>query len=160
MKPLVDKKYKLERFQGKGGWTYVRIPELEKHKDIRIGRTKVKGTLDGYEIRKCSLMSSGDLRYFLPIKAEIRKEIQKQEGDRVHVILYVDNDALEIPDEIQVCLMDEPAALTFFNSLSESEKKFYIQWISSAKRDETKVDRLAKTLDRLSRGLKMYDKDY
>jgi len=26
-KPLVNKKYKLERFQAKDGWTYARIPD-------------------------------------------------------------------------------------------------------------------------------------
>lgn len=57
-----------------------------------------------------------------------------------------------------LCLQDEPTALKFFKSLSESEQKFYIQWIYSAKKDETKVDRLAKTIDRLLKGLKMYDK--
>lgn len=28
MKPLVNKKYRLEKFQGKVGWTYARIPEI------------------------------------------------------------------------------------------------------------------------------------
>ena len=27
-KPLVDNKYILEKFQGKGGWTYACIPEM------------------------------------------------------------------------------------------------------------------------------------
>ena len=28
MKPLVDKEYLLEKYPGKGGWTYARIPEI------------------------------------------------------------------------------------------------------------------------------------
>jgi hypothetical protein len=32
MKPLVNKKYKLEKFQGKGGWTYARIPQITQIK--------------------------------------------------------------------------------------------------------------------------------
>jgi hypothetical protein len=27
VKPLVNKKYKLEKFHGKGGWTFARIPD-------------------------------------------------------------------------------------------------------------------------------------
>ena len=103
-------------------------------------------------------MPMGNGKLFLPVKAEIRKKIKKEEGDKVHVILYPDNEPLEVPEEMLLCLQDEPAALKFFNSLSESEQKFYIHWIYSAKKDEMKVDRVAKTIDRLLKGLKMYDK--
>jgi uncharacterized protein YdeI (YjbR/CyaY-like superfamily) len=94
---------------------------------------------------------------FLPVKAEIRKKIKKQAGDEVRVILYPDSDAIEVPEELLLCLQDEPEALRFFNSLSESEKKFYIQWIYSAKKEETKIDRLAKTINRLLKKMKLYD---
>jgi hypothetical protein len=159
MKPLVNKRFKLERFQGKGGWTYARIPQILKDKNQTFGWVKVKGSIDGYEIRKYHLMPMGNGNLFLPVKAEIRKKINKHEGDLVHIILYPDNEPLEVPEEMLLCLQDEPAALKFFRSLSESEQKFYIQWVSSAKKDETKIDRLARTINRLLRGLKMYDKE-
>jgi len=56
-------------------------------------------------------------------------------------------------------LQDEQKALTFFNSLSESEQKYYVQWIYSAKKEETKINRLAKTINRLTKELKLYDKE-
>lgn len=158
MKPLIDKKCVLEKFHGKGGWTYARIPEIMQDKKAHFGWVKVRGSIDGYEIRKYHLMPMGNGKLFLPVKAEIRKKIKKEEGDKVHVILYSDNEPLEVPEEMLLCLRDEPAALKFFNSISESEQKFYMQWIYSAKKEETKVDRLAKTIDRLLNGLKMYDK--
>lgn len=159
MKPLVNKKYILEKFHGKGGWTFARIPEIIQNKDTPFGWVKVKGTIDGYEIRKYHLMPMGNGNLFLPVKAEIRKKIKKQEGDWVHVVLYPDNEPLEVPEELQLCLYDEPKAHHFFNTLSESEKKFYIQWVYSAKKEETKIDRLAKTINRLAKGLKLYDKE-
>jgi uncharacterized protein YdeI (YjbR/CyaY-like superfamily) len=57
-----------------------------------------------------------------------------------------------------LCLNEEPAALKFFKSLSESEQKHYIDWIYSVKKEETKIDRLAKTVNRLMDGLKLYDR--
>lgn len=39
----------------------------------------------------------GNGKLFLPVKAEIRKKIKKAEGDKVHVILYPDNEPLEVP---------------------------------------------------------------
>jgi hypothetical protein len=158
MKPIVNKKYLLEKFHGKGGWTFARIPEIPSDKNKPFGWVKVKGSIDGYEIRKCHLMPMGNGKLFLPVKAEIRKTIKKKEGDYVQVILYPDNELLKVPEEMLLCLSDEPTALKFFQSLSESEQNYYIQWVYSAKKDETKIDRLAKTVNRLMMGLKLYDK--
>ncbi len=156
-KTLINKKYRLERFNGKGGWTFARLPEISKQKKISVGWVKVKGTIDGVEIKHYHLMPMGDGMLMLPVKAEIRKKIKKQEGDLVHIILYPDTDPLEVPEELQLCLADEPQAMHFFNALSESERKYYIQWIFAAKKEETKVNRLAKTINRLLQGKKMYD---
>lgn len=158
MKPLVNKKYLLERFPGKGGWTFARIPEVLQDKKAHFGWVRVRGTIDGYEISKYHLMPMGNGSLFLPVKAEIRKKIKKKEGDKVHVILYPDNEPLEIPEEMLLCLQDEPTALKFFKSLTESEKKLYIQWIYSAKKEDTKVNRLVKTINRLVKGIKFSDK--
>lgn len=157
MKPLVNKKYKLEKFHGKGGWTFAQIPELLQDKSAPFGWVKVRGTIDGYEIRKYHLMPMGNGRLFLPVKAEIRKKIKKDEGDFVHVILFPDTEPLEIPEEMIHCIKDEPAAWKYFKSLSESEQKFYMNWVYGAKRIDTKVNRMAKMVDRLMKGLKMYE---
>jgi len=102
-------------------------------------------------------MPMGNGNLFLPVKAEIRKKIKKEEGDFVHVVLYPDSSHLEVPEELLLCLQDEPTALKFFQSLSESEQNYYIQWIYSAKKEETKVKRVAQTINRLMRGEKRYE---
>lgn len=158
MKPLVNKKYKLEKFHGKGGWTYARIPEVLQDKNTPFGWVKVKGSIDGYEIRNYHLMPMGNKQLFLPVKSGIRKIIGKGEGDWVHVILYPDNEPLHVPVELLQCLEDEPGASKFFHSLSDGERKYYIEWIYSAKKEETRVKRLATAISRLAHGLKMYDK--
>lgn len=160
MKALLNKTFVLEKYPGKGGWTYVRIPKTFKNKEEKLKWKKVRGTIDGFEIRKYHLFPmTNDDGLFLPVKAEIRKHSKKKEGDRIHVILYSDNEPLDIPAELVICLQEEEQAFSFFNSLSESEQKYYIQWIYSAKKEETKIDRLAKTINRLAKGLKLYDKE-
>jgi len=158
MKPLVNNKYRLEKFQGKGGWTFARIPEIVQDKKAPFGWVKVRGTIDGYEIKKYHLMPMRGGGLFLAVKSEIRKKINKREGDYIHVILYPDLEPLHVPAEMLLCLEDEPKALKFFNSLSESERKFYIEWIYSAKKEETKIARMAESVNRLLKGLKLYDK--
>jgi len=157
VKTIVNKKLVLEKFQGKGGWTYVQIRGIRAASGTPFGWKKVKGSIDGYEIKKYHLMPMGNGKLFLPVKAEIRKALKKTEGDRVHVVLYPDDDPLEIPQEMILCLKDEPTALKFFYSLTEGQRKHYIDWIYSAKKEETKIDRLAQTVNRLLQGLKMYD---
>lgn len=156
-KPLVKKKLVMEKYPGKGGWSYVRVPGIPKETKNRFGYVKVKGTIDGYKISKYNLMPMKGGFHFLPIKAAIRKQISKEAGDTVEVILFPDHEPWKAPKELLECLADEPAALEFFNKLSDSNKKYYIEWIYSAKREETKADRIAKSIDRLARGLKMYD---
>lgn len=157
MKPLVDKECLLEKYPGKGGWTFARISEIKQDKHAHFGWVKVRGTIDGFEIRKYHLMPMGDGNLFLPVKAEIRKKIKKEAGDFVRVILFPDTEPLEIPEEMLLCLQDEPKAFKFFKTLSESEQKFYIQWIYSAKREETKIDRLAKSINKLMKCEKLYE---
>jgi len=147
----------MEKYPGKGGWTFVRIPKLPAGSKNNFGFVKVKGTIDGYKISKYNIMPMKDGNHFLPVKSEIRKKIRKEAGDVIEVILYADNEPLKAPKELLECLADEPAALKFFNRLSDSNKKYYIGWIYSAKRIETKADRIAKSIDRLARGLKLYD---
>lgn len=157
MKPLVKKKLLMEKYPGKGGWTYVRVPRLPKNTKKNFGYVTVKGTIDGFSISKYNIMPMKDGNFFLPIRTEIRKKIGKEAGETVEVILYPDHAPLKAPKELLECLADDPAALKFFGTLTDSNKKYYIEWIYSAKRVETKADRIAKTMDRLARGLKMYD---
>jgi len=157
-KPLVNKIYLLEKFPCKGGWTYAEIPEVLPDKHSPFGWVKVKGSIDGFEISQYRLMPLGNGKLILGVKADIRKAIKKQAGDCVHVILYLDNESLETPEELLLCLQEEPEALQFFNSLSESEQFNYVKWIYSASTDQTKVDRIAKTLDRLAKKQKYYSK--
>jgi len=158
-KPLVNKKFLLEKYPGKGGWTYARISGIPKDKKKRFGWARVKGTIDGFAIQKYNLMPMKDGNLFMPVRAEIRKKIKKQEGDYIHVILFQDSEAHEVPLDLLVCLQEEPAALKFFNSLSESERRLYILWISSAKKEETKIYRIAKSINKLLKKLKLYEKE-
>ncbi len=159
-KPLVNKRYLLERFPGKGGWTYAIIPEILPDKKSPFGWVKVRGSIDGHAISHYHLLPTvkGTGQVFLSVKADIRKKIKKEAGDYVHIILYPDNEPVEIPEELLLCLQDDSAALQFFSSLGQGEQLYYIKWIYAAKTEQTRVDRIAKTLVRLSKHQKFYDR--
>ncbi|MFK8286746.1 DUF1905 domain-containing protein [Capnocytophaga canimorsus] len=107
MKLLTDKVYRIEKFEGKGGWTFVRISEIKPNKNAPFGWVRVFGTIDGHSIEKYNLQSMGNGNLFLPLNAQIRKKIKKQAGDNVHIVLYEDNVPSEIANELRMCLQDE-----------------------------------------------------
>lgn len=149
MKPLTDKEYQLERFSGKGGWTYISLPEIPKDKDAPFGIVKVKGRIDNYEINAVSLMSfSGIL--IMAVRAEIRKAIGKEEGDYVHVTLYKDDSVFTIPDDFKERLIEE-GVYEAFKTYKQWEQRMCSQWIFSAKRSETINERIIKTIFKLKR---------
>ena len=75
--PLVDKDYLLERTPGNGGWTYAPIPEVPQDKKAPFGWVKVKGSINGVEIKKHHLMPMGNGELGLSVKAEIRRRFPK-----------------------------------------------------------------------------------
>lgn len=147
--PLVDKKYLLEKFQGKGSWTFARISEIMQNQNTPFGWVRVRGTIDDFEISNYNLQPMGNGNLFLPVKAEIRKKINKKEGDFIHITLFADNLPTEIPEELKLCLTDEPNAYETFLTYTTAEQKTFIQWIYAVKTDIIKVERIAKTIDKI-----------
>lgn len=147
--PLIDKIYILEGFEGKGGWTFARIPEIVPRKDVRFGWIRVTGTIDGYEIKNYRLQSMGNGILFLPIKSEIRCKIKKAKGDHVHIILYEDELPTEMPEEMELSLKDDPHVYEKFSLYPESRKKKLIEWVYSAKTDDIKVERMVKIINEI-----------
>lgn len=149
-KPLIDYDYLLQKFNGKGAWTYILFPEIPKEKRFPFGLMKVSGSIDGFQIENATLMPFGNGQLFLPVKAAIRKAIKKEVGEWVKVVLYADEIPEIIPDDILECLQDAPKAYQRFKGLSDSQQKVEINAILDSKKQDVKVEKIVRLIEKLN----------
>ena len=133
---------------GHGG-AYVVIP-FDVEEVFGKKRVKVKASIDG-EPYQGSLVQMGGLQHILGILKSIRQKIGKDYGDEVEIILEEDTlpREIQVPPDLKKALQGKPEAERFFNQLSYTHQKEYVQWIEAAKRDETRQRRVNKTVEML-----------
>jgi hypothetical protein len=79
------------------------------------------------------------------------EEIRKNEyADYIDV----DNKQVKLPENMAQALAREPGALSFYQTLSYSNRKEYVIWILSAKQEKTRDERMLKLVEKLLAGKK------
>ncbi|WP_028063795.1 DUF1905 domain-containing protein [Solirubrobacter soli] len=73
----------LHKGDNPGAWTCVIVDDVKELFGTR-GLVKIRGSIDG-EPFDGALMAQGDGTHRLPVRAALRKAIDKQAGDTVHV---------------------------------------------------------------------------
>lgn len=151
------KKFKaiLEKPDKKGDMAFISIPfDVEKEYGTK-GRVKINATFDGHPYRGI-MANMGTGCHLVGVRKDIREAIGKQVGDVITVTVEKDEKEriVEIPKELKDLLAKNAKAKTFYDSLSFTNRKEYAVWISSAKKEETKIKRLKEILPKLLSGKK------
>lgn len=148
--PLVDRSYLLEKFPGKGGWTYATIPEVKPDPHAWFGWINVNGFLDDVELPRCKLMPKGDGQLFLPVNAKLRKQLRKGAGDTVRVRLFRADEPPLLPKDIGACFeLEPPEVKAAYDKLSADEQHTYLKHINAAQTEDTRVKRIRDMMDEL-----------
>ena len=143
------KKFKAKLQGTGGGGVFLLVPfDVEKEYGKK-NMIPVKVTYDS-EPYTGSIANMGDGPCLIILKS-IREKIGKQVGDTVTVTVEHDTTPrkIELPNEIKLLLNQNKSEKEFFNSLSFTNQKEYVRWITDAKREETKLSRLEAMLDKL-----------
>jgi uncharacterized protein YdeI (YjbR/CyaY-like superfamily) len=61
---------------------------------------------------------------------------------------------IEIPKDLMKELKKDKEAKAFFDKLSYTHRKEYVTWVTEAKKEETRQNRIAKTIEMLKKGQK------
>ncbi|RYZ49382.1 MAG: hypothetical protein EOO14_20760 [Chitinophagaceae bacterium] len=89
----------------------------------------------------------------LKTATDAKKETKPKENP---VAAYVDTatKTITLPDDMKTALLESLAQKAFFETLSFTNRKEYVEWVVSAKREETRKTRVAETIERLGKGWK------
>lgn len=135
-----------------GGGVFVEIP-FDVKEAFGSGRPRVKVLIQGVPYRG-SLVRMGGEHHMLLILKSIREQIGRTFGDEVKVVVEADAEprAVEIPVDLLKELKKHKEARAFFDKLAYTHRKEYVRWIEAAKRDETCLARIVKTIEMLKKG--------
>jgi hypothetical protein len=143
----------LEKFPGKGGWTYAPLPPGTAATNVHFNMLRVSGRIDDYVLERAQLMFMGQGRLFLPVKAAIRQQLGKQAGDVVRLVLFrADEDApLAVSEaDFRECLAETPGALPAYERLTAAQQQAWVAWVAAAATNEQKVTRAETACIRLA----------
>jgi hypothetical protein len=135
-----------------GGGAFVEIP-FDVEKAFGSKRPKVKAMIEGIPYRGTLVRMGTDCHLLLILK-EIRGQIGRTFGDKIKVTVEADTEPrlLEIPKDLSRELKRDKDARAFFDKLSYTHRKEYVNWIGEAKKEETRLNRIAKTIEMLKQG--------
>lgn len=137
-----------------GGGAFVEIP-FDVEKAFGEKCPKVKSTFESVPYHGI-LTRMGTEYHLLIILKDIREKIGKTFGDKVKITVELDTEPriLELPKELIKELKKDKEAKTFFDKLSYTHQREYVLWINEAKKEETRQNRIVKTMAMLSKNKK------
>jgi uncharacterized protein DUF1905/bacteriocin resistance YdeI/OmpD-like protein len=128
-----------------GGVLFVEIPASVVKKLGAGKRVPVRVTLNGAKYRSTIAVYGG--RYYLPARKEVRDAAKLVAGGRARVSLEVDTAprTVRVPADLARAL-SAANVRPHFDAFSFSHRKEFAEWVTSAKRPETRAARIPKVV--------------
>jgi hypothetical protein len=145
---------------GVGGWTFLNLPKEASAKLPSRGMVSVEGTLNG-SLFRATLEPDGQGGHWLKVNRTLREEASAEAGDIVTLEIVplpiADEPEPEVPPDLRKALASAPGAggakaREAWSDITPIARRDWIQWITSGKRAETRVKRIAAACDMLAKG--------
>ena len=141
------------RLSGKTA-TGIEIPPEVIHALGAGHRPAVRVTINGHAFSYTVARRGG--HYLVGVNADVRKHARVAAGDRVDVEIELETGSREmaVPRDLAEAIEANPDAKAFFESLTPSQRKWFVVDVNGAKQPETRQRRITKSVDMLSEGRK------
>ena len=115
-------------------------------------RPAVTVTVRGHTYRSTVAVMGG--RYLVPLSAEHRASAGVAAGDNVEVEIELDTAerVLDVPDDLAAAIAADPAAQSFWDSISYSRRRRIVLAVEGAKAADTRLRRIEKSVTDLHVG--------
>jgi hypothetical protein len=138
-----------------GAWSHLKIPfDVEKEWGSRA-RVSVCGTLNGFGFRS-SIFPDGKGCHTMMVNKAMMEGGKAAPGDTVAMEMAPDTKprTITIPKDFKAALAGSAKARVIFDDFSPSHRRAYVDWITQAKRAETRAARIAKAIQMIAAGKK------
>ena len=139
---------------GKVAWTFLVLPKQASAKLLSRGMASVEGTFNGVAFQ-ATLEPDGQGGHWLKVDRTLREAAGAEAGDVValEIALATEEPEPKVPADLRKALaVAQPQAREAWSDITAVARRDWIQWIESAKREETRVKRIASACDMLAKG--------
>jgi len=136
-----------------GSWTFLILPTNASAKLPTRGMTTVQGTINGHPFR-ATLEPDGQRSHWLKVNRKMREAAGADAGDVVTLEIAPAGEELEprVPADLRKALAAAPKARALWADITPIARRDWVQWITSAKRPETRARRIDNACDMLAAG--------
>jgi hypothetical protein len=145
---MKEYKFKGKIEAGDGGGAYVVFP-YDVQAEFGKGRVPFKCTIDGEPYRG-TMVKYGTPFHFVLVQKAIREKLKKGVGDTVTIWLVEDKDerVVDVPEAFRKLLKKHKLEKQF-DKMSFTHQKEWVLWINDAKKEETRLARMGKAIEKL-----------
>jgi len=134
---------------------FIEIP-FDVEKTFGQKRPKIKAIFDNKVEYRGLLTRMKTECHILGLRQDIRKSLGKGVGDIVDVEIFLDQEPriVDVPEYLKSEIQKNKALWEIFEKLSFTQKKEFVNSVTEAKKEETRLKRIEKIITELSKKLK------
>ena len=135
-------------------WTFLILPKNASSKLPSRSMTAIEGAINGARFR-ATLEPDGEASHWLKVDTKLREAAGAEVGDIVtlEIAPATEEPEPEVPEDLQKTLAAAaPKARAVWSDITPVARRDWIQWITSAKRPETRARRVENACSMLAGG--------
>lgn len=135
------------------GWRFLVLPAKASAKLPTRSMVSVDGTFAGQAFR-ATLEPDGEGSHWLKVDKALHEAAGVEAGDTValQIAPVAEEPEPKVPDDVRKALAERAAALATWQDITPVARRDWIHWITSGKKAETRVKRIATACDMLAGG--------